>query len=106
MIDIGNRRECFFDDFLINEEATTAEKRLHKPIRRGTLLNMDKEWEGTYTTMYSVIQAEGKYKMYYTTTLDTNNKFICYAESNNGENWVRPNLQIVDFRGSKDNNII
>lgn len=106
MIEIGSRRECFFDDFLIDTEKTTAEKRLHKPVRRGTLLEMNKEWEGTYTTMYSVIKAEGKYKMYYTTTLDTDNKFICYAESDNGEDWVRPNLGIVDFRGSKENNII
>ena len=106
MINIGSRRECFFDKYLIDEAKTTAETRLHKPVRRKTLLDMNKAWEGTYTTMYSVIKAEGKYKMYYTTTLDTNNKFICYAESDNGEDWVRPNLNIVEFQGSKENNII
>ncbi len=106
MIEIGSRRECFFDDFLIDTEKTTAEKRLHKPVRCGTILDMNKPWEGEYTTMYSVIQVDGKYKMYYTSTLDTNNKFICYAESDNGEDWVRPNLGIVEFEGSKDNNII
>ena len=33
MLNIGNRRECFFDSFLIDEEKTTAERRLHKPTR-------------------------------------------------------------------------
>ena len=45
MINIGSRRECFFDTFLINEEKTTAERRLHKPVRREVLLMMDKPWE-------------------------------------------------------------
>lgn len=106
MIEIGSRRECFFDDFLIDTDNTTAEKRLHKPVRCKTLLEMDKEWEGDYTTMYSVIKVDGKYKMYYTTTYNPDNKFICYAESDNGEDWVRPNLQIVEFKSSKENNII
>lgn len=106
MINIGNRRECFFDNYLINEEKTTAEARLHKPVRRKVLLDMNKPWEGEYTTMYSVIEVNGKYKMYYTTTIDTAHKYICYAESDNGEDWVRPNLGIIEYEGSKDNNII
>ena len=32
MINIKNNRECFFDDYLINTEATTAPMRLHKPV--------------------------------------------------------------------------
>lgn len=106
MINIGSRRECFFDDYLIDTAKTTAEQRLHKPVRRGELLEMNKPWEGSYTTMYSIIEVAGKYKMYYTTTLDSFNKFICYAESENGEDWVRPNLGIAQFEGSKENNII
>ena len=41
MINIGSRRECFFDTFLIDEGKTTAERRLHKPVRREVLLTMD-----------------------------------------------------------------
>lgn len=32
MINIGSRRECFFDDFLMDTEKTNAQKRLHKPV--------------------------------------------------------------------------
>ena len=106
MIDIQNRRECFFDDFLIDLSKTTAEKRLHKPVRQNVLLVMNKPWEGRYTTFFCPIYAENKWKMYYTSTLDREQKYICYAESDNGLDWTRPNLGIVEFEGSKDNNII
>ena len=43
MINIGNRRECFFDDYLIDNEKTSAETRLHKPARQGVLLDFDKQ---------------------------------------------------------------
>ena len=34
MIHIGNRRECFFDDYLLDTEKTTAPFLLHEPVRR------------------------------------------------------------------------
>lgn len=106
MIDIQNRRECFFDSFLIDEEKTTAETRLHKPVRRGVLLRMDQPWEGRYTTFFCPVFAEGKWRMYYTSTLSSTQKYICCAESVDGEHWVRPELGIVEFDGSRRNNII
>ena len=106
MINIGNRRECFFDTFLIDEAKTTAERRLHKPVRREVILTMDAPWEAKYTTMFSAVFAEGKWRMYYTTVVEPKEKYVCYAESDDGIHWVRPNLGMIDFRGSKDNNII
>ena len=106
MIDIGKRRECFFDSFLIDEEKTTAERRLHKPVRQKEIFVFDRPWEGYYNTFFTPIFAEGKWKMYYTSTLSTKEKYILYLESVDGENWVRPELGIVDFRGSRKNNII
>ena len=106
MINIGSRRECFFDTFLIDEEKTTAERRLHKPVRREVLLTMDMPWEAKYTTMFSTVFAEGKWKMYYTTTVSSKEKFVCLMESDDGQHWVRPSLGMIDFRGSKENNII
>lgn len=106
MIHIQNRRECFFDSFLIDEEKTSAERRLHKPVRRGVLLELNKPWEGRYNTFFTPIFAEGKWRMYYVTTLGNHEKYICYAESEDGEHWVRPDLGIVEFEGSGENNII
>ncbi len=106
MINIGNRRECFFDNYLLDEEKTTAEKRLNKPARQDVIMVLDKPWEGTYTTFFCPIYAEGKWRMYYTSTLGAKIKFVCYAESDDALQWTRPNLGIVEFNGSKDNNII
>ena len=46
MIDIGKRRECFFDSFLIDENKTTAERRLHKPTRKNIVFKLDKPKTG------------------------------------------------------------
>ena len=74
MINIENRRECFFDSFLIDESKTTAERRLHKPVRRGEILVLDRPWEGVYTTFFVPIFVENKWKMYYTTTISSEEK--------------------------------
>ena len=76
MINIGKRRECFFDTYLIDSERTTASRRLHKPIRREVILTMDEPWEDKYTTMFSVIFAEGKWRMYYNTVVSPKEKFV------------------------------
>jgi len=31
---------------------------------------------------------------------------VCYAESDDGMHWVKPNLGLVEFQGSRDNNIL
>jgi len=103
MINIGNRRECFFDNYLLNEAETTAEKRLHKPTRRGVLLDMNMPWESNLVSMFTVIYAEGKWRMYY---VDHMKQCVLYAESDDAINWVRPDLGIVEFEGSKHNNIL
>ena len=106
MIHIQNRRECFFDSFLIDEEKTTAEVRLHKPVRRGILLELNKPWEGRYTTFFNPVFSEGKWRLYYVSTLGNHEKYVCYAESDDARHWVRPDLGIVEFEGSRNNNII
>lgn len=105
MITIGSRRECFFDNYLIDEENTTVQKRLHKPVRRCVLLELDQPWEGNLTTFFNPVYAEGKWHLYYVCNHDTT-KYIAYAESEDGQSWVRPDLGIVAYNGSKHNNII
>ena len=65
MLEIKNRRECFFDNFLIDENLSNAEKRLHKPVRKRELLVLDKPWEGKENLFFCPIYADGKWKLYY-----------------------------------------
>ena len=46
MLNIGNRLECFFDDYLVNTAQTTAEFRIHAPRRWECVLHHDAPWEG------------------------------------------------------------
>ena len=103
MINIGNRLECFFDDYLINKSESTAELRLHKPCRIKNILEFNMPWESKRITMVSIFFAECKWRMYY---VDEVNKHVCYAESDDAEIWSRPILGMVEFNGSRQNNII
>lgn len=102
MIRIGKRRECFFDNYLIDEEKTTAEKRLHKPIRRQVIHTFNQPWENSLTTFLSVFHAEGLWRMYYVTS----SHYIAYAESEDAHKWMFPDLGIVSWGGSTHNNLI
>ena len=106
MLDIKSRRECFFDNYLIDEEKTTAQTRLHKPVRRGVVIEMDQPWEG-YTHMHSMVWAQGLWRFYYIGKHNVRGKrCVAYMESKDGLHWTRPDLGIVAFDGSKHNNII
>lgn len=106
MLELKNRRECFFDNFLIDENLSNAEKRLHKPVRKRELLVLDKPWEGKENLFFCPIYADGKWKLYYASIHEDELATICYAESDNGIDWVRPELGIVEYEGSKKNNIL
>jgi hypothetical protein len=68
-----------------------------------------------HAVMYgSVLRVNGKFRMWYLgmsqTTLERGNapgywRPMCYAESEDGIHWQKPELGLVDFNGSKKNNI-
>ena len=118
MINIGTRRECFFDDFLLDNAKTTAKHLLHHPEIRNIVLVHDAPWEGDGCDFHNFFYDEeyGKYRLYYLAwhtnvvepKIPAELKYIriCYAESDDGIDWVKPNLGICEFDGSYDNNVI
>lgn len=114
--DIGSRRELFLDDVLIERLDGAAERRLHHPVPRELSLVHDAPWEGTGSGYHSVFRDGDKYRMYYKAwhldaqqgKLNTGRHplFCCYAESDDGITWRKPELGLVEFEGSKDNNIV
>jgi hypothetical protein len=116
-INIGSRRELFIDDFLIERLGGGAELRLHHPEPREIVLVLDAPWEGSGSSGYhSVFRDGGVYRMYYKgwqIGFDLERKKIrpvpstlCYAESPDGIHWRKPSLGLIEFNGSKDNNIV
>jgi hypothetical protein len=112
---IGSRRELFLDDALI-EKLDGARRVLHHPTPREVVLSHDKAWEGTGSGYHTVFQDGDIYRLYYRGLhLDVSQgklstgrhpPFYCYADSKDGIHWRRPDLGIVEFEGSKKNNII
>lgn len=110
-VDIGNRLELLIDHTLI-ERMHKAKLHMHKPVRREVVMLYDKPWEGSGCSFRTVFKDEDIYRMYYTSwdiAADGSRPhpvFIAYAESKDGISWDRPNLSLVEFKGSRHNNII
>ena len=114
-IDIGSRLELLVDSHLIARLGGGAELRLNRPVLRDVALRTDAPWEGNASGGFTVFQDGDRYRMYYRgqhfeyggNALNTpRGKFVCYAESGDGIHWVKPELGLVEFNGSRKNNIV
>ncbi len=110
-IHIGDRRELFVDDHLIESMTDGAELRLHHPVEQTDTFTCDMPWEGDWSGSATFIQDGDRYLMYYRGSTWPGVRqpyqfYQCYAESDDGINWTRPELGLVEFEGSKTNNII
>ena len=111
-IDLGGQRELFVDEHLIASKTGVALK-LHKPQAREVALVCDAPWEGNTSGYFTLIQDGGLFRCYYRGThfdeklkKGAHPEFTCYAESRDGITWTKPKLGLVEFQGSKDNNIL
>ncbi len=104
-IDVENRRELFVDDHVL-DSLDGCRLRLHHPSPAGKALAYDEPWEtgekGSASFFTTVLEDGGTYRMYYR----AHAKHVCYAESADGINWVKPKLGLVEADGSDQNNII
>ena len=110
-IDIGTRVEMFVDDQLIDPARRRGiSLELQTPVRREVVLTTDKPWEGIFSAYFTILQDGPKFRLYYRGSGpvgdSSEQQYTCYAESTDGIHFVRPNLGLHEFEGSKDNNII
>ena len=105
-IEVG--RQLFVDDFLIS--SSTLQRKFHYPeyYSGNPVLSPDKDWEkqganGGFAAPLSdgvwYDETDGKFKMWYMAgggTYATSGAGItCYAESNDGINWIKPSLNLI-----------
>lgn len=106
---VNTGRQLFVDDFLIS--STNLEKVFHQPeyYSENPILKVDREWELTvegypYASPFSdgiwYDNSDNKFKMWYLAGAGTINKekhslCTCYAESEDGIHWIKPNLDVV-----------
>ncbi len=110
VVNIDSKLELFTDYFLI-DTLINASLKMHEPIDKGSVLLFDKPWEGPFSAYCTVIHNAEKYQLYYrgvpTAGKDGNKgENTCYAESEDGIHWVKPNLGIYEIMGTPNNNVI
>ena len=105
VVDLGARRELFVDYLLIDELRGTSLK-LQTPRPAGTAIRYGLPWEGEYCFYSTVLHDGDVYRLYYRGNRGDPTPATCYAESRDGIHWTKPELGIVDFNGSKRNNIV
>ena len=98
----------FWDEYLTDTRFTDAVLSVNRPDRAGNVFTADAPWEGNNSCSFSVVRDGDVYRMYYEGRdwPESHPTVICCAESSDGLNWVRPSYGLVEFGGSRDNNII
>ena len=111
-IAIGSRIEMFVDDWLIDSSRSpgNVSLQLQTPVKREIVLVTDRPWEGPDSAYFTVFQDGPLVRLYYRGIVPAGDTSIgqvtCYAESTDGIHFTRPSLGLVEFDGSKENNII
>ncbi|MBA4016311.1 MAG: hypothetical protein C0483_03900 [Pirellula sp.] len=80
---------------------------VNPPQRSEIVIRADKPWEQRMISLFlTVLDDGGKLRMWYICRSKANQPNVAYAESQDGVTWIKPNLGIVDFEGSKENNLV
>ena len=119
-INIGNSREVLWDDYLIDNSATTAKNVLHQPIKREQVYVFDQLGEKRHVSYPHCIKIDDEYIMYYVTSIrnqkrevqsgnDLNKlggvtRYICILKGTDPFHLERPNLGICEVNDSCENN--
>jgi hypothetical protein len=106
---LGGRLEVLWDMERI-ERLDNVRLTLHPPKLREVALVHDKPWEGNVCCYHTVFKDGGLYRMYYRGAQwggpAAHPEVTCYAESDDGIVWRKPELGLIAFKGSSANNIV
>ena len=117
ILKIGSRKQLFIDDYVIDRlEGEYIVRVLNQPEKYpgNPILEADRPWEHSLLLGSVIYDEEDRiFKMWYSTWnppwygySNEEASLVCYATSIDGIHWHKPSLGIIEFRGSKDNNIV
>lgn len=101
-IEVGNRKQLFIDRRFI-QCSRGIELAVNPPEKAGPVLLPETPWERKAVDLgyLSVEEDGGLCKMWY-----LSGGYLCYATSKDGIAWNRPVLNVIEFEGSRRNNIV
>ena len=109
---VGTQKQFFVDDFII-DQMDGLERVVNEPVKYegNPVLRADQPWEKpTSIRSYGSVvyeEEEQLFKMWYAMySRDWTDQMLCYATSKDGLHWDKPKLGLVEYRGSRENNLI
>jgi len=109
IINIGSRKEVFWDDFMLDTALTTAEQRLVPPVEKECSFVFDSKEEYHSVSYPNIIKDEHGYKLYYLSfnpAMRPSRPKMRMLESQDGIHWTRPELNIYPSDEPGYNNIV
>ena len=109
VLQFGDRKQLLVDDHVIAGKHF-LERRLRRPVKAnggGPVIVDDTPWEDFGVPIVgSVLREDGRFRIWYRAAgSGQDSATYCYAESRDGLRWVKPRLGLVEFDGTRANNI-
>lgn len=109
VLQFGDRKQLLVDDHVIAGKHLLA-RRLGRPVKANggrPVIVDDTPWEDFGVPIVgSVLREDGRFRIWYRAAgSGQDSATYCYAESRDGVRWVKPRLGLVEFNGSRANNI-
>jgi hypothetical protein len=106
---LPNTPQFFFDDIGIVNQRRVVRRWLPAQVYPRPALEPEMPWEARFLTLYGSVLADpaGGWRMYYTDWAPGHgHPHVLLATSADGFRWRRPELGVVEWQGSRANNIV
>jgi len=106
-IRVGSSRQLFIDEVFFAQRQG-VQLVVNRPTPTGErCLVADRPWEGHRICAYnSVLEEDGRLKLYYDAIAPDDSRWLCFATSQDGVHWEKPALDIVPFGAHHQTNIV
>lgn len=108
--DLTGPWQLMVDDYCVAEKTNVV--RTYHPFEKhpgNPVLTYDRPWEGTNIYLYGTVLPDESgrgFRMWYHALPGDGDAYrLLYATSDDGIKWHKPNLGVVEYKGSKNNNI-
>ena len=106
LVEVGHRKQLMVDDYVVARSENVVRRPGKATKLKGgkPLLVRDQPWERACWFYGTAVHDGKKFQMWYRASLEP--FALGYAYSVDGINWIKPKLGLVDFGGSRQNNIV
>ena len=107
---VNSEKQLFIDDKFIAESSGVTltmnpPQQIPEPV-----LEVDRPWEGVIGAYNTVLKEGNRFRLWYDVLLPEGSseilRGIAYAESDDGIHWTKLNQNLIEFQGSKENNLV